>query len=490
MRILYIDIDTLRADHLGCYGYHRDTSPNADKIAEEGTIFTEAYTSDAPCLPSRASLFTGKFGIHNGIVGHGGTAADLRIMGKERGFIDQRIMNEFWVHKLRQAGFYTVSVSPYAERHGAHWFYAGWNEMFNPGKQGHEIADDVYFYAEKWLNGHAHEDNWMLHVNFWDPHTPYRTPESFGEPFKDDPPPSWLTQEIIDEHRKSYGPHSAREIHGFKSHRSFKRAFPRIKITEMRSVDDFKSWIDGYDTGIRYADHYVGELVQLLKDKGIYDDTLIMISADHGENQGELNVYGDHCTADHFTNRVPLIVRWPDKEWSKKYDTFIYTNDMAATVLDGMGATIPGAWDGESFYEEIESGEPFGRDFLVISQNAWSCQRSVRFDHWLLIRTYHTGLKNFPEYMLFDYEGDYHMLNNVADKYPEVRNKGITLLEKWHKDMMEISDSRVDPMWTVIREGGPSHTRGGLEKYLRRLKRTGREDIIDIIRERNEKYEA
>jgi len=488
MRILYIDIDTLRADHLGCYGYHRDTSPNIDKIAEEGTIFTEAYTSDAPCLPSRASLFTGKFGIHSGIVGHGGTAADLPILGEERGFFDQRIFNEFWIHKLRQAGFYTASISPYAERHGAHWFYAGWNEMFNPGKQGHEIAEDVYPYAKQWLNEHAEEDNWMLHVNFWDPHTPYRTPESFGEPFKDDPPPSWLTQGIIDEQRKSYGPHSAQEIHGFKSHSSFKRAFPRIEITEMTSLNDFKSWIDGYDTGIRYADHYVGKIVRILKEHNIFDDTLIMISADHGESQGELNIYGDHGTADHFVNRVPLIIKWPGKGWDSEYDNLIYTNDMAATILDGVNARVPKEWDGESFFTEIEQNKDFGRDYLVISQNAWSCQRSVRFEDWLLIRTYHTGLKNFPEYMLFDLENDYHMLNNLAKTHPEILNKGLKLLEKWHKGMMERSDMETDPMWTVINEGGPSHTRGELKKYLRRLKRTGREDMIEVIKNRNEIY--
>ncbi|TFF97480.1 MAG: sulfatase, partial [Promethearchaeota archaeon] len=449
----------------------------------------EAYASDAPCLPSRASLFTGKFGIHSGIVGHGGTAADLRIMGKERGFFDQRIMNEFWIHKLRQAGYYTVSISPYAERHGAHWFYAGWNEMYNPGKQGHEIADDVYYYAKKWLNEHAKEDNWMLHVNFWDPHTPYRTPESFGEPFKDDSPPSWLTQEIIDEQRNSYGPHSAREIHGFKSHRSFKRAFPRIEITEMTSLDDFKSWIDAYDTGINYADYYIGKIIDILKDNNIFDDTIIIVSADHGESQGELNVYGDHGTADHFVNRVPLIIKWPGKDWREEYDNFIYTNDMAATLLEGINARVPNNWDGKSFFRELESDQKFGRDFLVISQNAWSCQRSVRFDNYLLIRTYHTGLKNFPEYMLFDLEKDYHMLNNLADSHLELLDKGIKLLEQWHKVMMESSNSRIDPMWTVIREGGPSHTRGELKKYLRRLKKTNRANMIKIIKERIETYE-
>ena len=90
MRILYIDIDTLRPDHLGCYGYERNTSPHIDNIAKEGTIFSECYASDVPCLPSMASFFTGRFGIHSGIVGHGGTAADMRLTGLKRRFFDQR----------------------------------------------------------------------------------------------------------------------------------------------------------------------------------------------------------------------------------------------------------------------------------------------------------------------------------------------------------------------------------------------------------------
>ena len=81
MRILYYDIDTLRADHLGCYGYCRDTSPHINRVASEGVRFENCYASDTPCLPSRASLFTGRFGIHTGIVNHGGTAADLRLHG-------------------------------------------------------------------------------------------------------------------------------------------------------------------------------------------------------------------------------------------------------------------------------------------------------------------------------------------------------------------------------------------------------------------------
>ena len=76
MRILYIDIDSLRPDHLGCYGYHRNTSPNIDRIAAEGVRYENCYVTDAPCLPSRTALWSGRFGIHNGVINHGGVASE------------------------------------------------------------------------------------------------------------------------------------------------------------------------------------------------------------------------------------------------------------------------------------------------------------------------------------------------------------------------------------------------------------------------------
>ena len=88
MRILYIDIDSLRADHLGCYGYHRHTSPNIDALAEQGVRFENVYASDAPCLPSRTALWSGRTGFHTGVVSHGGTAADPFVEGATREFQD------------------------------------------------------------------------------------------------------------------------------------------------------------------------------------------------------------------------------------------------------------------------------------------------------------------------------------------------------------------------------------------------------------------
>ena len=91
MRILLIDIDTLRPDHLGCYGYHRATSPNIDALAADGVRFDNVYASDVPCLPSRTALCTGRFGTRNGVVSHGGAAptCDLAPEGSKRQFMTQ-----------------------------------------------------------------------------------------------------------------------------------------------------------------------------------------------------------------------------------------------------------------------------------------------------------------------------------------------------------------------------------------------------------------
>lgn len=78
MRILYMDIDCLRADHLSCNGYCRKTTPNIDGIAAEGVSFTGCYAANSPCLSSRAALFTARFGFNNGIVSHHGLHAQQK----------------------------------------------------------------------------------------------------------------------------------------------------------------------------------------------------------------------------------------------------------------------------------------------------------------------------------------------------------------------------------------------------------------------------
>src|ERR1043165_5494049 len=107
MRVLYIDIDSQRPDHLGCYGYHRNTSPNMDRLAANGVRFENNYVTDAPCLPSRTALWTGRFGIHTGVVNHGGVAADPFIQGINRGF-RSKLGATNWMTCLTKLGMKTA----------------------------------------------------------------------------------------------------------------------------------------------------------------------------------------------------------------------------------------------------------------------------------------------------------------------------------------------------------------------------------------------
>jgi choline-sulfatase len=472
MRVLFVDIDTLRPDHMGCYGYTRNTTPNFDQIAEEGVRFNNYYCSDAPCLPSRAALISGRFGIHNGAVGHGGTAADRRLTGADRGFRDAVDQNNF-NNVFRKAGMHTASISTFPERHSSWWFNAGFNETYNVGDGGMESGEKVLPVALDWIERKGAEDNWFLHLHLWDPHTPYRAPLEFGNPFENQPLPTWITEDVLREHIKHVGPHSINEINMYDDRED--EAYPRYpgKAENMRGL---RRIIDGYDTGILYVDYLVGQIFKALRRKGIFDDTAVIITSDHGENFGELGIYAEHGTADHATCRIPMIIKWPGSKKGLVASGLHYNIDICSTMADLLGVKPYEKWDGKSYAETIKEGTAAGRDYLVLSQMAHVCQRSVRFEDWLYIRTYHCGFHLFDKEMLFNLKEDPYEQNNLASIEVGIRDKAARLLLEWHDEMMECSDSLVDPLWTVMSEGGPFHTKGQLDNYLIRLRKTGREE--------------
>lgn len=487
MRILYLDIDSLRPDHLGCYGYHRQTSPNIDAVARQAVRFENCYITDAPCLPSRTALWTGRCGFHTGVVGHGGTAAQPFVEGPRRGFRD-RFGQTGWMALLRQLGLKATTISSFGERHSAWHWYAGFNEIHNPGKMGLERADEVAPLALDWLKQHARNDNWFLHVNLWDPHTPYRTPPAFGNPFENDPLPDWLTEAIWQEQWRGYGPHSPQEPHGYGTE-NYHQNYPQLPL-QLDSMAAVKQWLDGYDTGIRYADDHIGQILNALTDAGVFDETVIIISADHGENQGELNIWGDHQTADQITCRIPLIVRWPGLTDQARVDRALHHHyDWAATMVELLGGQVPASWDGQPFTAAFKSAQEAGRDYLVTSQGAWACQRGVRFNHegssFICLRTYHDGHKMLEPLLLFNLSQDPHQQYDLSAAQPQVVERAMALLSDWQHQMMLTGQNDVDPLMTVLREGGPFHTRGRLPAYLERLRATGRSDHAERLAARH-----
>jgi len=478
MRVLFIDIDTLRADHLGCYGYHRDTSPNIDRLAQDAVRFDNNYVSDAPCLPSRSALWSGRCGFRTGVVGHMGSSADPFNDGCPRGFRDSFDATS-WMSALRKAGLYTVTVSPFGERHSAWEWYAGYREMYNPGKGGMERADEVVPTAVDWLERNGHTDNWFLHVNVWDPHTPYRTPMEYGNRFEDDPVPAWMTEEMRSRCYAGFGPHSAQEPQGYNYNTAWPAgAYPRVP-SQLDSMDAVKQWIDGYDMGIWYADLWIGRLLEALESVGAYDDTVIIVSSDHAESQGEFNVWGDHQTADHSVSRVPLLIRWPGLTDGGRIDAALhYHFDWAATLIEMVGGKVPPNWDGVPYTDAFRTGREEGRPYLVLSQGAWAAQRSVRFDHegesYICLRTYHDGHKALEPVMLFNLTHDPYEQHDLSAAHPELVDRAMGMLAEWQHAMMLRSGTNIDPLMTVLREGGPSHTRYELPAYLERLRTTER----------------
>ena len=162
-------------------------------------------------------------------------------------------------------------------------------------------------------------------------------------------------------------------------------------------------------------------------------------------------------------------------------DALHYQTDVAATIIELVGGEVPALWDGRSFAESFRAGESRGRDSVVFGQNCWACQRSVRWEDYVYIRTYHTGLKNLPERMLFNVADDPHELNGLAAGNGELADRGQALIEKWTGDMMASSEYAEDQMWTVMREGGPYHTRNKVTSYCQRLRETHRAHHAEFL---------
>jgi len=426
---------------------------------------------------------TGRFGIHTGVVNHGGTCADLRPDGRDRGFRDT-LSSTSLPALLKQAGLHTVYIGGFGERHSSWSFYAGFREVHDTGLGGMESAEDVTPTVLEWIEHNAHKDNWYLHINYWDPHTPYRAPAEFGNPFAQSPLPDWLTPELIEQHRKLAGPHTAQDVNMYDN--AANPRYPRHP-GEIKDMADLRRMIDGYDCGIAYMDAHIGQVLAALQTQGVLDDLAIIVSSDHGENQGELGIYGEHGTADQITCRIPMIVRWPGGQAGHVDGQLHYNLDLAPTLAELLGRAPKPIWDGQSYALAITAGQACGREYLVISQCAHVCQRAVRWGPWLYIRTYHDGYHLFPDELLFDLDSDPHEQHDLAQARPEVCAQGLRYLTEWHNQMMRTMPPGYseDPLRLVMAEGGPFHARGHLKAYLERLSATGRGDAIPELSRRH-----
>lgn len=333
------------------------------------------------------------------------------------------------------------------------------------------------------IQQNAKQDDWFLYVNYWDPHTPYRAPEEFGNPFADDPLPGWITDEVLKEHTtRKVGPHSAREISMFDNQTNPK--FPRHP-GDFTDREGLRRVIDGYDCGIRHMDDHIGMLFSELERQGVMEDLVVIITADHGENLGELGIYGEHGTADQGTCRIPMIIRWPGMMKNHLDEGLHYHLDILPTIAELLGKSPAPSWDGTSYAAALQTGDACRRDYLVVSQCAHVCQRSVRFGDYLYVRTYHDGYHLFDKEMLFNLKEDPHEQHNLAQTERSLCKDAVYYLNEWHDEMMDSMEFDNDPLWTVMKEGGPYHAKGHLQSYVSWLEQTGRAYAIPELKRRH-----
>ena len=255
----------------------------------------------------------------------------------------------------------------------------------------------------------------------------------------------------------------------------------------LKTLSDAKHFLNLYDEGVRYTDDHIGMIIGWLKENGLYDDDLaIILTADHGEDLGEFGIYGEHGLADEPVCHIPLIIRWPGMQKGAVVRGFYDNTDLAPTVQELLGTKMFALdryhYDGVSFAPALRDGTDCAKPCAVLTQCAHVCQRSVRFGRYIYLRTVHGGYHLLPKEMLFDVESDPHQQHDLAAQRPDLCAEGARLLLDWTERMMKTSPSDADPMWTVMREGGPEHCRGQLEKYMQRLQGTPREYGIELLR--------
>jgi arylsulfatase A-like enzyme len=231
-------------------------------------------------------------------------------------------------------------------------------------------------------------------------------------------------------------------------------------------------------------DDRIGEVLRTLEEAGVLEETAIIISADHGEQFGELGVYGDHCAAANAVQNVPLVISWPGVTPSDlACDDLVLNVDLAPTISDLLGMPLPSGWDGTSIARQLR-GETSSdwRQYVVYTHGLYCCQRAVRTHRWQLTRTYHPGTYLHEQVMLHDLQADHYQTTNLAADRPDIVAELDHLLAQWLNDELGTPGAGPDPLQLVVETGPWKYVQ--LDSWLERLEGWGRPQMAGAIRGR------
>jgi arylsulfatase A-like enzyme len=374
--VVFISIDTLRADHLGTYGYRRATSPTLDRLADESLVFERAFATAPWTLPSHASMFTGLYPEEHG-AGRSAPRAPL----------PEGIPTLAEI--LQAAGYRTLAFTAggaMRRSSGLDRGFSLWSDRTRATL--HSVLPAIFDAL-----GVQPERPFFLFLHTYDVHGPYEQPPD-AHAFRSDaqdpriPPQEW------------------ERILGTGHHRY--QRFERF--------DGLEDVVAAYDSGIRFVDDGLAGLFARLKEIGVWDDTLIVVTSDHGESLYDRGLYIGHTYTLHDdVVRVPLLVRLPKARQVARLEGLVDLTDLLPLVLEEVGLPAPEGLSGSNPLRREEGSAP-PREF-VRGEASHTGARYARSSQWKLIRATDPGgdAKRIPSGLRDRFEGGEQRFDLAAD---------------------------------------------------------------------------
>ncbi len=400
--IVLFGIDSLRADHMSCYGYKFHTTPHMDRFAEGGTLFENAFSPHIPTTSGYGSMLTGLDCFSTQVVA-------LRHQGPMRP--EARTLAEI----LRDNGYTTTSVgfegNPGSRGFDKYIGFSGWGSWAEGRSPKAENLNKVTVPELDRLA--AQEQPFLLFLRHMDPHAPYLPPEPYERAF--------YHGNECDPANKSMEP-----VMSFKPFCDFFASWMPPGISDKDYV------IAQYDGAVAYMDACIKTLFTQMETLGILDDTIVVITSDHGET-----LYDHECWFDHhgiYDNvlHVPLILRYPGKvPAGKRVSGYNQHKDLVPTLLDLAGIQTDTAFDGASLMP-MARGEQASLDSeFYITECTWMRKHGWRTPEWKLMIALEPDFHFKPPVELYNLVADPDENNNLAEEQPQVVEFLKARMEAW-----------------------------------------------------------
>lgn len=395
--VIFITLDSLRADHLNCYGYKRNTSPNIGTLAERGILFKQAISQASWTCPSVSSIISSLYPNH-----------EIRETGYSLSLEDDNL-----IRVLKNKGYVTALFSN-AEP-VLNITLGGIKNVFDVFYIRSARADAIVKSADKWVNENYHKP-FFLWVYLYDTHLPYNAP------------PGYFSEFIFD----NLYPHVNVPItpdDGLKNeHYSF-GSLPR-HVAE-NGITDTSYYIAKYDGGIRFADEQIGLLLKALEERGLKDNTLIILFSDHGESLTEHKFFFNHS---HFLYedliKVPLIIVFPGRMPRMVIEKQVQLINIVPTVREILKIKNNFHMEGKSLLPLIEK-KMDQLDAYAFSETAYRpSPMCIRTEGWKLIHNRNSKYR-YRELELYNLKDDPLELNNLANVRLEVVASLAKRLDEW-----------------------------------------------------------